>query len=402
MKAVKIIGCILAVIALVAVVTAVVNINVFNDTVEYAQSFKPVEVEDKLVPQKDADGNWTFNTDRDLKVVQLTDIHIGGGWMSQDEDRMALNAVATMLQTEKPDLVVITGDMVFPVPFNAGTFNNKKPTEMLISLMETLGVYYTVGFGNHDSELYSYYSREDIAELWGNPDLKYSLYQMGPEEVDGFGNHVIKVKNSDGIVKNAYFMLDSHAYTDGDYLGLMWKYDNIKESQINWYKQNVEAIDKANKAIDPECPMFTSLAFFHIPLEEYEFAWKELQENGYKDTENAKLITGWYHETDETVFHGVHSEELFETIEALGSTKGIFVGHDHINNAIVEYKGVSLVYGLSIDYLAYSDIDTQGSQRGCTVINLTQDGELTVELSNYYQDKYESQYEKEEVTMQWQ
>lgn len=401
MKAVKIIGCIFAVIALVAVVTAVVNINVFNDTVEYAQSFKPVEVEDKLVPQKDADGNWTFNTDRDLKIVQLTDVHIGGGWMSADEDRMALNAVATMLQAEKPDLVVITGDMVFPVPFNAGTFNNKKPTEMLISLMETLGVYYTVGFGNHDSELYSYYSREEIAQLWGNPDLKYSLYQMGPEDVDGFGNHIIKVKNSKGIVTNAHFMFDSHAYTDGDYLGLFWKYDSIKESQINWYKENVESIDKANKAIDPEYPMFTSLAFFHIPLEEYEFAWKELQENGYKDTENAKLITGWYHEDEETVYHGVYPEEFFETAHALGSTRGIFVGHDHINNAIVEYKGINLVYGLSIDYLAYGDIDTQGSQRGCTIINLTQDGELSIELSNYYQDKYESQYEKEEVTMQW-
>ncbi len=401
MKAVKILGCIFAVIALVAIVTAVVNINVFNNIVEYAQSFKPVEVENKLEPQKDSDGSWVFNTDRDLKVLQITDVHIGGGWMSQEKDRKALNAVATMIQTEKPDLVVLTGDMVFPVPFNAGTFNNKKPAEMLISLMETLGVYYTVCFGNHDSELYSYYNRESVSDIWSNPDLKYSLYQAGPENVDGFGNHIIKVKNSDGIVKNAYFMLDSHAYTDGDYLGLFWKYDNIKESQIDWYKQNVEAIDKANKAIDPECPMFTSLAFFHIPVEEYEFAWKELQQNGYKDTENAKLITGWYHEADETVFHGVHPEEFFETVEALGSTKAIFVGHDHINNAIVEYKGINLVYGYSIDYLAYSDIDTQGAQRGCTVINLSQDGELDISLSNYYQDKYESQYEKEEVTMQW-
>ncbi len=401
MKAVKILGCIFAVIALVAIVTVVVNINVFNNTVEYAQSFEPVEVEDKLVPQKDADGSWVFNTDRDLKVLQLTDIHVGGGWMSQDEDHKALNAVATMIQAEKPDLVVLTGDMVFPVPFTAGTFNNKKPAEMVISLMETLGVYYTVGFGNHDSELYSYYSREDISDLWGSPDLEYSLFQAGPEDVDGFGNHIIKVKNSDGIVKNAYFMLDSHAYTDGDYLGLLWKYDNIKESQISWYKENVEAIDKANKAIDSDCPMFTSLAFFHIPVEEYEFAWKELQDNGYKNTKNTKLIDGWYHETDETVYHGVYPEEFFETAHALGSTKAFFVGHDHINNAIVEYKGINLVYGNSIDYLAYSGIDKQGSQRGCTIINLTQDGELDIELSNYYQDKYQSQYEKEEVTMQW-
>ena len=98
----------------------------------------------------------------------------------------------------------------------------------------------------------------------------------------------------------------------------------------------------------------------------------------------------------------MHSEEFFETVHSLGSTKGIFVGHDPINNAVLEYKGVKLVYGNSIDYLAYAGIDKEGSQRGCTLITLTQDGELSVELSNYYQDKYQSKYEKEEVTMQWQ
>ena len=402
MKAVKIIGSILAVIVLIAAVTAIVNVNVVKSGVEYAKSFEKVQYENQLVPQKDADGYWTFNTDEDLNILQITDFHIGGGWLSADEDKKALNAVAAMITEEKPDLVVLTGDMVFPVPYSAGTLNNKNSTNMVISLMETLGVHYTACFGNHDTEVYSYYSREDISNVWGASDLKYSLYQPGPGYIDGYGNHVIKVKNSDGIVKNAYFFLDSHSYTDGDYLGILWKYDSIKESQINWYKKNVEAIDRANKAVDPQCPLFTSLAFFHIPLEEYEFAWNELRENGYKDTENAKLIRGGFHEKDETVYHGMHSEEFFETVHSLGSTKGIFVGHDHINNAVLEYKGVKLVYGNSIDYLAYAGIDKEGSQRGCTLITLTQDGELSVELSNYYQDKYQSKYEKEEVTMQWQ
>ena len=85
----------------------------------------------------------------------------------------------------------------------------------------------------------------------------------------------------------------------------------------------------------------------------------------------------------------------------LGSTKGIFCGHDHVNNAVLEYKGILLTYGMSIDYLAYTNLNSEGAQRGCTVINLTQDGELSVSLENYYQDKYPSKYEKEEITMQW-
>ena len=56
---------------------------------------------------------------------------------------------------------------------------------------------------------------------------------------------------------------------------------------------------------------------------------------------------------------------------------------------------------MSVDYLAYNELNNEGAQRGCTVICLTQDGELSVSLENYYQDKYPSKYEKEDITMQW-
>lgn len=376
---------------------------IVKENFEKATSFSQVEYENQLVPEKDTDGNWTFKTDRPLKVVQLTDIHIGGGSMSKDKDAKAMNAVAAMLTAEKPDLVVLTGDMVYPVPFQAGTFNNSISTKMLITLMEQLGVYYTVCFGNHDSEFYGTHTREQISDMWADESLKYSIYEPGPENVDGYGNQVIKVKNSLGIVTDAFFVLDSHDYTDGDVLGIMWKYDNIHENQIEWYKENVKAIDEANKKIFPLYPMFNSLVFLHIPLEEYETAWQEFRTNGNKDTENVKYIDGWFNENDEAVCHGVHPDNFFETIVELGSTSAIFSGHDHINNAILEYKGVKLVYGMSIDYLAYIDpaLDSLGSQRGCTVITLNRLGGVGVSLENYYQDKYVSKYEKENVTMQW-
>ncbi len=398
----KVLSAIMGVITAAAILFAPLTQKIAQPNFEKAASFEQVVYDEgQLVPELDKDGFWTFTTDRDLKIVQLTDIHIGGGAMSTENDARALNAVAAMLTAEKPDLVVLTGDMVYPVPFQAGTFNNAISTKLLISLMEKLGVYYTVCFGNHDSEFYGTHTREQVSAMWGAPELKYSLYQEGPADVDGFGNHVIKVKNSKGIVKNAYFMLDSNAYTDGDILGLMHKYDNIHANQIAWYKETVLAIDAANKAIDPLCPMFTSLAFFHIPLEEYEIAWEELKANGYKDTENVKYIDGGYHEPNEMVCRGIYSENFFETMLELGSTKGVFCGHDHINNATIEYKGIRLTYGMSIDYLAYPTLFAQGAQRGCTVITLTQNGELSVSLESYYQEKYVTKYPKEDVAMQW-
>ena len=84
----------------------------------------------------------------------------------------------------------------------------------------------------------------------------------------------------------------------------------------------------------------------------------------------------------------------------LGSTDTVFCGHDHLNNFSVNYKGIDLTYSYSVDYLAYVGISKLGSQRGCTMLTVAEDGGITYSAENYYQEKYISHYEKEEVTMQ--
>ena len=158
-KALKIIGIILAVIVVLVGVAAVANVTGNKGNMEKIAGFESAAKENQLVPEKDEKGNWTFTTDEDFKVVQLTDVHIGGGFMSLKKDAMALNAVAAMIKAEQPDLVVVTGDISYPVPFQAGTFNNLESAKLFAALMEQLGVYWTLGFGNHDTEAYSYYNR---------------------------------------------------------------------------------------------------------------------------------------------------------------------------------------------------------------------------------------------------
>ncbi|MBQ6022673.1 MAG: hypothetical protein IJL25_07090, partial [Clostridia bacterium] len=77
-KALKALLGILIAIVCIAVVTAVVNVIGNSANMKKAKSFPAVEYTDQLVPEKDAHGNYTFVTDKDLKVLQLTDIHIGG------------------------------------------------------------------------------------------------------------------------------------------------------------------------------------------------------------------------------------------------------------------------------------------------------------------------------------
>ena len=408
-KVLKVLCGILAVILAFVIVTTCVSLVGIKSNTNKAQSFPKVGCE--LNFENKGNGVWNIYSDKELKVLQLTDIHIGAGWMSIRKDSMALNAVAAMISAEKPDLVIVTGDIAYPVPFQSGTFNNKTSAKIFAELMENLGVYWTFAFGNHDTEAYSYYSRKQISEFYSSDKYPHCIFMPGPDEVDGYCNQIFNIVNSDGIITRALITLDSHSYVDGDIFGVRWQYDNIHENQVEWYKNSVKSLAEHNTQVckdSPElaakyaqlCKTVPSSLFFHIPLTEYKDAWNEYADNGYNDTENVKLIYGKAGEKNKVVYCGVHEDDLFETILDLGSTDTVFCGHDHLNNFSLDYKGVKLTYGYSVDYLAYIGIYKLGSQRGCTVLHIAPDGAITYEQENYYQDKYISHYEKEPVEMQ--
>ncbi len=400
-KILKIIGVFLALVLLFFAVTSVITVAGRNNNMKKVESFEQVKIENQLVPVEDENGYWTFTTDEDFKVLQVTDIHIGAGWMCHGKDLKALNAVAAMVTAEKPDLVIATGDIAYPIPPQAGTDDNLASAKLFAALMEKLGVYWTVTFGNHDTEEYSDYNREQIANFYENSGFKYCLFKSGPENIAGYGNSVINIKNSKGEITQSLFTFDSHSYLNHDILGFGYNYDNIHENQVKWYRECVEKFTAHNRAISgEETSVPKSTAFFHIPLKEYQDAWYEYMENGFKDSENVKLLEGIAGEGGIIVFPGDGEDQLFETMLELGSTKGVFCGHDHENNFSLEYKGIQLSYGMSIDYLAYIGISGRGAQRGCKVITYSPDGSFTSKNESYYQEKYISQFEKETVDME--
>lgn len=138
--------------------------------------------------------------------------------------------------------------------------------------------------------------------------------------------------------------------------------------------------------------------FFHIPIREVKYAYDEYIAAGRQNTDDVVHKGGNDGEGGEVVFSPDEDEQLFETILELGSTKAIFFGHDHLNNFVLDYKGVSLSYGYSMDYSAYIGIAGEGYQRGCTVVTL---GEcIDIVHENYYQDKYTPLYPKESVSLE--
>ena len=418
MKALKVLLSLILILG--AIFGGLVLVNQQNEKAmnEYIDSFAKVEYENQLTPSKGTnfiykennfqmqlyEGSTYFTTDGDFNVMHLTDIHIGGGFLSANKDKMALNAVAAMITAEKPDLVVVTGDISFAVPW-AGTINNAYAHRMFIRLMENLGVYWTVTLGNHDSENYNYHNRSAVAGFYASESLKYCLFDRVNSGIFGEGNHVINVKNSQGLITKSLFMMDSNSYTDDDPLGISWVYDNIHEDQIQWYKDTVTLFNKYNKSVlegleeKPEnienFETIQSMLFIHIPLMEVrDAALDYLEEKG-----GVEYLGGAIGESDPYVYPSEIPEEMFETMLELGSTKAMFYGHDHLNNIVLNYKGVTMSYGYSIDYFAYSGIANVGSQRGCTMIICKPDTSFEINHENYYQDKYAPLYEKEVVDL---
>lgn len=406
----KVFLALLIIVAVIAAATIVANAISLKIGVNRARSYQEAGC-----AQLDYDvldnGYVQIKSNDGLKVLDLTDIHIGGGWLSVKKDAKAINAVASMIQAEKPDLVVVTGDIAFPVPYRSGTLNNKSGAKILAELMESLGVYWTLTYGNHDTEAYSYYSREDISDFYMSEDYPHCLFLTGPENIDGFGNQVLNVVNDDGIITRSLILLDSHSYLDGDILGMNWYYDNIHDNQIEWYSGVVDDVKQRNISVANTlsaetaekysglCESVPSSVFFHIPIEEYKHAWTEYGQNDYQDTENVRHNYGVPGEGGLVVYTGMNSDEMFETMLEKGSTDSVFCGHDHYNNFSLNYKGIDLTYGFSIDYLAYADIEGVGSQRGCTPIMYGPMGEIEYSGEMYYQDKYDNDL-REEITLQ--
>ncbi len=412
-----------SVIGLVVVLICIFAIAGFAGNKTNREMIKKLEtVGTSYTPTLDSEtGYWTFTTENDasFKVLQLTDIHIGAGAFCIQNDNWAINAVAKMVQDVKPDLVIVTGDIGYPVPFQSGTFNNLREAETFAELMEQLGVYWAHVYGNHDTEAYSLYNRQQITDkVYMKKDLyPHCLFQPGPDNIYGVGNYIINVKNKLGLITQSFVLIDSNMYTDGDIFGIGWKYDNIHQDQIDWYKAEINKLNALNKAkyaslsavdkaayalatgqdavqveakfLNPNSMTIKSSMYFHIPLGEYKEVWDKYVESNYATSGDTwDYIMGVGGESGKVVYCGMHDDNVFETIQELKSTTNVFCGHDHYNNFSFKYYGkngkkdtdwgVVLTYSLSIDYLAMPGIAKKYEQRGGTIITVSPAGDLTL------------------------
>lgn len=269
-----------------------------------------------------------------LKIAQLTDVH----WAPNSEKSEKVPATLhKVLGTEKPDVIVLTGDIVTRKPAKQGWLR-------VINVLEEAGIPFAVTMGNHDFE---HWSEDSIFHYLGKSPL--FIGEKGPEHLSGTGNYVLPVYASDGSqkVKALLYCLDSNDYTrDEEKYG---QYAWIGNEQIAWYRErsNIYKVENNGSPLP-------ALAFFHIPLPEYKNVAKRSDMFG-------------------TMNEGVASPKLnsgmFHSFVEQGDVMGVFVGHDHDNDYIAKEYGVALGYGRRSGFDSYGDLEP-----GARIIELYEDG----------------------------
>ena len=339
-------------------------------TQPYINSLPVVSHSDNKIEYDEATGTYTITAENeDFKVLHLTDIHLGGSAFSYRQDHKALKACYELIEHTHPDLVVVTGDISFPLGIMSMSFNNSAPVYQFASFMRNIGIPWAFTYGNHDTESLASLNKTELNEVYKSLSYKTSgtlLYPYVQPKIAGRNNQLIRVKNSDGTLNTGLFLIDSNAYT-GEGINV---YDYIHDDQVEWYATEVEQMNsEAGHTVN-------SFVFFHIPLQQYRTAY-ELYESG---SDKVKYFFG---ENGEKMIDKVccsdYPSTLFDRALELGSTTGFFCGHDHYNNMSLEYKGVRLTYGMSIDYLVMPGIENDTAQRGAELITLHPDSSWDLE-----------------------
>ncbi len=286
--------------------------------------------------------------DGKFKILILSDIHT--------PDEMPLwteKFIRYAVAEEKPDLVVLLGDNT------AGQYNgvtkekNKTAIKKIVSLLGDTA--FSVVFGNHDHE-----GLPDMNEAEAKAFLR-EIYLESEGCVMGEGDYSINIRDSKGEkdIFSLYF-IDSGTYAkEGGYA-------YVKEPQLRWYRN-----EREKNACLP------SYLFQHIIVPEIYDAMCEssLPKKGYTKGQ-CKRKKKFYKFKAENLISGSLNEGpcppdinggQFQALREKDNIVACFFGHDHVNDFVCNYKGISLVNVPSPSFFTY------GNNRGVRVVTVCED-----------------------------
>lgn len=260
-----------------------------------------------------------FRTDDTFTIALFTDLHWRDGG---PQDRRTAALMEDILAAEEPDLVVLNGDTI------DGAYCEDPAAALrdAVAPLVARQLPWAAVFGNHDDEG----AVDRTALMQAMQALPGCLAQPGPATLSGVGNYVLPVMHGGGEMGARLLFMDSHAYARTDVGGYGW----FERDQIDWY------LEQARLARAVQGRVLPTLAFFHIPLPEYNEVW---------DLHTCYGVKG------EAVCCPLVNTGMFAALHEAAEVMGVFVGHDHFNDFIGELHGIRLAFGRVSGYSGYGD-----------------------------------------------
>lgn len=274
------------------------------------------------------------------KIMQLTDIHLVRCGMGGPEEKI-FSLIRKLVDEEKPDMIVITGDTVY-------TDASNNCLSYFCRFMDEFQIPWCYVMGNHDDNDGPGY--EVLEPILYN--TTYGLYRHGNAGVTGFGNYMVGLIDDNRKPVWLLYFMDTH---DGRRME-----HKFYQDQIDWYRERRELFHEIRGEYA------ASMFFFHIPLIEYQQLWESGKAVGVN-------LEGVAHLNEDTGF--------FSAITEKGDARGVFVGHDHVNDFAGMKDGVLLAYGRAtatatefIEGMPRCGYLWEGFLPGCRMMELHGDG----------------------------
>lgn len=270
-----------------------------------------------------------------------------------------IKLISAALDKEKPDLVVFTGDQIkgYSSFFmgEKGKKNVVSTLKALIKPLEERNIPFTMTFGNHDGE----------AALGNNE--QFEIYKESPmfvysDSASENDKGTFSLNISD---KFLVYLFDTHSKAeDGGYSG-------INQQQVEWYRSVRDS---------HESPL-PSLVFQHIPTPEFfdvirrvkRFtkgcvrAYGNHKNEFYALNPHTSGLRDFMREAPAAPYTNSGEIDAFlEKKEVLG----VYVGHDHNNSFVANYKGIDLGYSQGAGFNVYGP----GYKRGMRIFDIDENG----------------------------
>ncbi len=302
----------------------------------------------------------------DFRILNFSDTHMKKSELAEGHlfrtifERTVSEAVARV----RPHLITVSGDISWSGDDAAHAW--------LADYFDSFGIPWAPVMGNHDNQCGEAFA-DNIADIF--LAAKHCLFEKGDAAL-GCGNYVIVIEEN-GQPVEALFMMDSHnRYTYTDENGVSHNtWGRLNEAQKVWYAEQ-NAVLRARGCSDTTLIMHMPMyGYFEAAAAAYRpgIDWANLQYECQTDYP-AAWRDGYDGRANGVQYEGIGAccveDGVMDMLVDGGTTKHVLVGHDHINNFCISYRGINLCFSLKAGPSAY----WRPFLNGGTVLTVTERG----------------------------